>query len=376
MKKQRVLVTGGAGFIGSFLTDRLIEEGHSVVILDNLEKQVHQGSLPSYLNRKATFIQGDVRDYEIFSKALKGIDIVFHLASRVGVGQANYQIKDYVDTNIGGMGNLLNIIVNDKTTKVKKIIMTASMTSYGEGMYSCNKHGAKKMPARSDEQMGKKLWEPICPQCDKILVPIPTSEETALQNNGIYSITKQVQEQLLLFIGRMYKIPVVSLRLFNVYGPRQSLSNPYTGVTAIFISRLKNNKRPIVFEDGKQTRDFVSVHDVVDALVLSMEKDAANYSVFNIGSGRPTSVITVATTLAKLLKKNINPSIANDGRKGDIRHCFANVERAKKILGWEPTISLEAGLDELIVWSRTQSPEDLFAKAVKELGDKKLLLED
>lgn len=375
MKKQKILVTGGAGFIGSFLTDKLIEKGHNVVILDNLEKQVHLGKAPAYLNRKATFIHGDVRSLDDFSKAMRGIDIVFHLASRVGVGQANYQVKDYVDTNIGGMGNLLNIIVNDKKIKIKKIIMTASMTSYGEGMYRCKKHGEKKMPMRSDEQMKKKLWELICPICLDTLVPFSTPEETVLQDNGIYSITKHVQEQLLLFIGRMYKIPVVSLRLFNVYGPRQSLSNPYTGVAAIFISRLKNNKQPVVYEDGGQTRDFVSVHDVVNALILAMEKKAANYSVFNIGSGKPTSVKTIALALAMLLKKNIEPSITNDGRKGDIRHCFADTTKAKKFLGWKPQVSFEDGMKEVVEWSEKEKAEDVFEKATGELSDKKLIYE-
>ncbi|MBI2442879.1 MAG: SDR family NAD(P)-dependent oxidoreductase [Candidatus Levybacteria bacterium] len=372
--KQRVLITGGAGFIGSFLTDALIEKGYNVSIFDNLEKQVHHGKKPPYINKKATLVRGDVRSYDSLKRAVLDADIVFHLAARVGVGQANYQIKDYVDTNIGGMANLLDIIVNEKT-KVKKIIMTSSMTSYGEGMYSCSKHGKQKIRMRPDSQMITKQWELLCPTCKEILTPIPTPESAELQDNGIYSIGKHVQEQLLLFIGKMYRIPVVSLRLFNVYGPRQSLSNPYTGVAAIFISRLKNNRQPIVFEDGGQTRDFVSVHDVVNALLLAMENADADYSVFNIGSGKPTSVKTIATTLAKLLKKDITPSITNDGRKGDIRHCFADASKAEKILGWKPHVSFEEGMKEVVSWSEKEDARDIFERAAGELSEKKLMYE-
>lgn len=375
MKKQRVLVTGGAGFIGSFLVDALVEKGHSVVVLDNLEDQVHQGKIPRYLNAKAEFIKGDIRKYKIFSNALKNIDVVFHLASRVGVGQANYQVKDYVDANIGGMSNLLHYVVNEKSSQIKKIIMTASMTSYGEGLYLCKKHGKMKMTTRSDVQMKSKKWELYCPKCGDVLQAIPTPEDTELQDNGIYSITKHVQEQLLFFIGKMYKIPVVSLRLFNVYGPRQSLSNPYTGVAAIFISRLKNNKQPVIFEDGGQTRDFISVHDVVTALLLAMEKKEADYSVFNIGSGHPKTVKEIAVLLAKLLKKNIPPVITADGRKGDIRHCFADATRARKVLGWKPRVSFEKGMGEVVAWSAKEKASDVFEKAAGELSEKKLIYE-
>lgn len=375
MKKQRILVTGGAGFIGSFLVDALVKKGHSVVVLDNLEEQVHQGESPKYLNTKATFIKGDIRKYKIFSNALRDIDVVFHLASRVGVGQANYQVKDYVDTNIGGMSNLLHYVVNEKSSQIKKIIMTASMTSYGEGLYLCKNHGKIKMSTRSDVQMKSKKWELFCPTCGNVLRAIPTPEDTELQDNGIYSITKHVQEQFLLFIGRMYKIPVVSLRLFNVYGPRQSLSNPYTGVAAIFISRLKNNKQPVIFEDGGQTRDFISVHDVVTALLLAMEKKEADYSVFNIGSGHPKTVKSIAEVLAKLLKKNISPIITGDGRKGDIRHCFADATRARDVLGWAPKVSFEKGMGEVVAWSAKEKASDVFDKAAGELSEKRLIYE-
>lgn len=372
MKYKHILVTGGAGFIGSFLVDALIEKGYQVTILDNLEDQVHSGKKPKYLNKKAKFIKGDVRDYETLKKALKNIDVVFHLAASVGVGQSNYLIKKYSDTNVGSMANLLDIVVNNQTT-VKKILMTASMTSYGEGDYRCRTHGIIKPELRNEQQLKKKDWNIYCPRCKKPTKPIATTENSVINNNSIYSLTKNVQETMLMLTGKMYNIPIVSLRCFNVYGPRQSLSNPYTGVTAIFISRLKNNSQPVVYEDGEQTRDFISVHDVVTALIKAMKSAKANYQIFNIGSGKPTSIKKVAKILASLLKKPIIPEINRSYRKNDIRHCYADIRKAKKILSWKPKVTLKQGFTELITWSETEKTNDLFKKAEKELADKKLL---
>ncbi len=372
MKKSYILVTGGAGFIGSFLVDKLIDLGYKVRILDNLEKQVHQDKIPSYLNKKAEFIKGDVGDYEVFEKALSNVDVVFHLAARVGVAQSNYEVKNYVDTNIGGMANLFDIVINKKIP-VKKIIMTASMTSYGEGNYECGKCGIVKPELRSDEQMKKGRWELECPNCDSLITPVATKEEASVNNNSIYALTKNTQEDLMMFLGKLYNIPVVSFRCFNVYGPRQSLSNPYTGVTAIFISRLKNNNQPVVYEDGMQTRDFVSVHDVVDALIIGMKKNEANFQIMNIGGGMAVSVKKIAEILSKLLKKNLQPKINGKFRKNDIRNCFADISKAKKILGWYPNVNLEEGFKELIKWSEGQESLDNFDKAEKELRNKNLL---
>lgn len=372
MKYKNILITGGAGFIGSFLTDALIEKGYGVTILDNLEEQVHNGKKPSYLNKKAKFIKGDVRDYATFKKALKNSDVVFHLAASVGVGQSNYQIKKYIDTNVGGMANLLDIVVNNKTS-VKKILMTASMTSYGEGDYRCKTHGIVKPELRNEKQLKKKDWNVYCPRCKKPTIAVATGEHSAINNNSIYSLSKNVQETMLMLTGKMYAIPVASLRCFNVYGPRQSLSNPYTGVTAIFINRLKNDTQPVVYEDGEQTRDFISVHDVVAALIKAMESTKANYEIFNIGSGKPTSIKKVAEVLAKLLKKKISPKIDGSYRKNDIRHCYADNKKAKKLLSWKPKVTLKQGFTELIGWSQTEKTNDLFKKAEKELEDKNLL---
>lgn len=369
---MKVLITGGAGFIGSFLADRLIEEGYDVIIYDNLLEQVHQGKIPPYINKKAKLVKADIRDYKSLKKHVLKADYIFPLAARVGVQQSNYEIKDFSDVNIGGMANILEILVNNKN-HIKKVIMTASMTSYGEGNYKCETHGVVKPDLRLKEQMDKKDWELNCPLCGKKVNPVATDEKAVVNNNSIYALTKNVQEELLMKIGRLYNIPVVSLRCFNVYGPRQSLSNPYTGVTAIFISRLKNNHQPVVYEDGMQTRDFISVHDVVDALILAMEKKKASYNIFNIGSGRPTTIKDAALLLARLLKKDLTPEISQLARKDDIRNCYADNSKARTLLGWKPKVSLENGFAELIEWSKNEEATDIFESAQRKLKEKELL---
>lgn len=369
---KNVLVTGGAGFIGSFLVDRLIADGKKVRILDNLEEQVHFNRKPKYLNKKAQFIKGDVRNYNILKKSLKDIDCVFHLASAVGVGQSNYQIRHFVDVNIGGMANLLDLLINSNH-KIKKVITISSMTGYGEGNYKCDKCGIVRPPLRDEEQLKRKDWNLYCPSCGKIVRPVPTDENALDYPNSIYGFSKTAQQEMLLLISKIYNIPSVVLRGFNIYGPRQSLSNPYTGVTAIFISRLKNNKSAVVYEDGLQTRDFVSVHDVVDALILAMDKDEANYQMINIGSGKGTTILEIAQTLSKLLGKEELIKVNNNFRKNDIRHCFADISKARKILGWKPKISLKEGFKELIEWSNKESAEDKFVMAQEELKQKGLI---
>ncbi len=372
MKKyQKILVTGGAGFIGSFLVDELVRQKYKVRIFDNLEDQVHQGKKPKYLNKKAEFIKGDVRNYSDLKKAVQGIDAIFHLASAVGVGQSNYEIKKYVDSNVLGTANLLDLLVNTKN-QVKKLVIISSMTGYGEGNYRCRKCGIVRPPLREESQLLKKDWNLYCPNCGKIVAPVPTDESALDFPNSIYGFSKKAQQDMSLLIGKLYNIPTVVLRGFNIYGPRQSLSNPYTGVTAIFISRLKNNKEAVVFEDGLQTRDFVSVHDVVNAFILALEKEQANYQMFNIGSGKGTTILETGETLSKLLGKSGLTRVNKEFRKNDIRHCFADTSKAKKLLGWEPKISLEEGLKELIEWSEGEKAEDKFTQAQKELQQKGL----
>lgn len=373
MMSKRILVTGGAGFIGSFLVDRLVILGHQVTVFDNLESQVHVGGKrPKYLNPQSKFIQGDVRDYDVLLEALQNIEVVFHEAAAVGVGQSNYEIKRYMDVNAGGTANLLDAIVNHKLP-IQKILTTSSMTAYGEGMYHCNQHGDMKADLRSWEQMEQKDWQIHCPKCNQPIAPLPTPETAPQPCNSVYALSKKTQEDMLHLVGKIYQIPITTLRCFNVYGPRQSLSNPYTGVTAIFISRLKNHKTPVVYEDGDQSRDFVSVHDVVNALVMSMDTPKSDYQICNIGSGKPTSIKNVATTLAKLLGEGSIPEISQTPRKNDIRHCFADISKAKEILGWEPKVSLEQGMKELIAWSVKEESSDDFDKATQELKAKGII---
>lgn len=366
------LVTGGAGFIGSFLVDELVKQGHRVKIYDSLTPQVHpNGEMPEYINREAEFIHGDVRDYDTFKQALAGVDVVFHEAAAVGVGQSQYQVKHYVDVNIGGTANLLDILANEKT-RVSKIIVAASMSSYGEGQYVCDTCGDVNPPLRPAEQMERQDWEMRCPHCRATLRAIPTTETKRLECNSIYAITKKVQEEMVLNIGATYNIPAIALRYFNVYGPRQSLSNPYTGVAAIFLSRIKHNHPPVIFEDGQQTRDFVSVHDIVQANVLAMEHESLS-GAFNIGSGIPRPILSIAKTLIALYGKTLVPEVTRSFRKGDIRHCAADISRAGTQLGYMPRVQFENGMQELRRWSETATSQDKFEQAREELRQRGLV---
>ncbi len=370
---MKVLVTGGAGFIGSFLVDQLVNKGHDVAIYDNLELQVHQGKIPSYLNKKARFIKADVCDKDKLDKALGLADIVFHKAAMVGVGQSMYQIDKYTKVNTYGTAVLLDLIVNKHRKHIKKLVVAASMSEYGEGLYSCKKCGAVKPELRPESQLKRKQWELKCPNCSSVLKPIPTSEKTSLSSSSIYAINKKDQEEMCILIGKSFAVPTVALRYFNVYGPRQSLSNPYTGVAAIFISRIKAGKKPVVFEDGKQSRDFVSVHDIVRANLAVMNNKKADYQIFNVGSGKKISVADLGSLLIKLLNPKLSLDVTNTYRKGDIRHCFSDITKLKKEIGWHPTVKLQDGLKELIEWSQNERSKDLFDSAKKILRKKGII---
>lgn len=371
---MKILITGGCGFIGSHLVDALVKK-HSVKILDSLEYQVHEGKLPEYLNPNAKYIFGDIRDKETLERAIEDVDVIIHDAAAVGVGQSMYQISKYVTINTLGTANLLDILVN-KNHDVKKLIVAASMSSYGEGSYRCEDCGTVNPPLRSLEQMQNGKWELNCPICGEIVIPIPIpipTDENKVQNcNSIYALTKKDQEDMVMMIGKTYGIPSVALRYFNVYGPRQSLSNPYTGVAAIFMSRIKNNNQPIVYEDGLQTRDFVSVHDIVQANILSMEKSKADYEVFNVGTGVPQTIKNISETIANACGSDIKPVITNKFRKGDVRHCYPDIKKIGKI-GYKQYVSFEGGMKELVEWSSNQIAEDKFDVANKELKERGLV---
>ncbi len=370
--KKKILVTGGAGFIGSFIVDKLVELGHEVRIFDNLEPQVHQGKIPDYLNKKAEFVKGDIGDYGALKKAMQDVDVIFHKAAMVGVGQSMYQIRRYMEVNTLGTANLLDILVNSKHN-VKKLIVASSMSTYGEGSYECETCGIVNPPLRADEQMRGEDWELHCPKCNKICRPVPTKESKRQESNSIYAITKKDQEDMVLNIGKTYGIPAVALRYFNVFGPRQSLSNPYTGVAAIFMSRIKNGHKPLIFEDGNQSRDFISVHDIVESNILTMNSNHADYEVFNVGSGRQVTILQVAETIAKLYGKDMVPEVTKKFRKGDVRHCFADISKIRGKLDFEPKISFEQGMKELIQWADTAEAEDNVDRATEELKEKGLV---
>jgi len=372
---MKILVTGGAGFIGSFIVDMLIERGHEVLVFDNLDPQVHQSrnKLPEHFNPKAKFIFGDVREKDKLYDAVKEAEIIFHKAAAVGVGQSMYQVEHYVDVNTKGTAALLDILANNKHN-VRKLIVAASMSSYGEGAYLCGKCGKFYPKLRTEEQMNKKKFEIFCDKCGQETTPIPTDEEKTRDCNSIYAITKKDQEDMCLNICCAYKIPVVALRYFNVYGPRQSVSNPYTGVMAIFASRLLNDNQPIVYEDGLQTRDFINVRDIAAANILAMENDKADYGYFNVGSGKPVSVKKIALSLAEILGKKVEPVLVNKYRKGDVRHCFADINKIQSLLGFKPEVSFEKGMDELCCWLKKQKAVDKVEAAQEELKNKGLIV--
>jgi dTDP-L-rhamnose 4-epimerase len=362
---NKILVTGGAGFIGSHIVDQLIHDGHEVRILDNLEKQVHK-SKPEYINTQADFVKGDIRKYSDLHAGLEDIEIIFHEAAMVGVGQSMYQVNKYVDVNTLGTAKLLDYLIK-KENSVKKLVIASSMSIYGEGAYHCEDHNAVFPSLRQENQLKNKDWDVLCPICKKNVDPISTPETKPLQPTSIYAISKKDQEEMALAIGRAYGIPTTALRYFNTYGPRQSLSNPYTGVCAIFSSRILNDHSPVVFEDGLQTRDFISVHDIVQANILAMEQSNANYQVFNVGSGSPVTITNISKTLATLYKKSIQPEITEKYRAGDIRHCFADISKISKTLGFKPRIKFEKGMMELVQWGLGQSTTDKFTHAYEEL---------
>ena len=363
---ESILITGGAGFIGSHLADRLLAAGHRVRALDNLTPQVHgQARRPDYLAADVELMTGDVRDPDAVRRALDGIDSVVHLAARVGVGQSMYEIANYTNENSGGTATLLEGLLD---RPVRKLVVASSMSIYGEGLYE----PVQPVP-RTREQLERDDWEPHGPGGEE-LRPVPTPESKPPELASVYALTKYDQERLSLVFGQAYGIPTVALRLFNVYGTRQALSNPYTGVLAIFASRLLNGHPPLVFEDGNQRRDFVSVHDIARAFELALERDGADGLAVNVGSGESVSVLEIADRLARTLGKDVRPEITGKYRVGDIRHCFADVSLARETLGFEPSRRLEDGMTEIAAWLETQVATDHADRAQEELRARGLTL--
>lgn len=364
---MNVLVTGGAGFVGSHLVDALIAQGHRVRVLDILYPDVHgEGAeRPDHLHRDAELIVGDVRDHAAVAAALEGIEVVFHQAAVVGVGQSMYEMEHYVSVNSVGAAVVLEEIVARKD-QIQKMVVASSMSIYGEGAYQ-TQDGRLVYPAlRGEEQLAAHRFE-LQDADGRELAPAPTPETKPPLPTSIYAITKRDHEEMFLAVGAAYEIPAVALRYFNIYGTRQSLNNPYTGVMAIFSSRILNRHRPMIFEDGLQSRDFVHVSDIVQANLLAMERDEANGRIFNVGTGRPTSVLQIADLLAEQLDFPESADVVGKYRAGDIRHCYADIERIGKLLGYVPKMSLEDGMRELLAWLRHQKADDRVEQAAREL---------
>jgi len=362
---NRILVTGGLGFIGSHTVDLLIEKGYRVTVLDNLEKQVHLGKIPKYKNEGADYIFGDIRYGKSWLKALKDVEGIIHLAGSVGIGQSFWQPKKYLDVNVASTGLMYQTIVKnpDIKKKIERIVLASSKSLYGEGIYSCKNHGEFSPDIRPWDQLERREWELKCPICGENMIPKGITEEKIPQNLNPYSLSKYATERLAVDYSYLLGIKTVAFRYFNVYGERQSLSNPYTGVMAIFLSRLKNNNPPFLFEDGKQLRDYIYVKDVAKFNALALEKGDG---VYNLGTGKPTSLIEIVHILNKGLGTNIEPTISNDFRPGDNRHDYANLDRLKKDFGDIKLVEINVGIKKLIDWSMSEKSIDKFQRQEKE----------
>lgn len=373
MSTNCTLITGGAGFIGAHVANELLKHGYRVRALDSLVPQVHgdERQRPAYLNPEVEFMVGDVRDPAILTRALEGVDNVIHLVALVGVGQSMYQIEEYTSVNNVGTAALLQAL---STHPVQSLVVASSMSIYGEGLYR-DAQGQTRIASErrlADVRLG--LWEML--DCDGTpLTPIPTPEDKPPCLASVYALSKYDQERLCLLVGAAYKIPAVALRFFNTYGPYQALSNPYTGVLSNFASRILNDRPPLIFEDGQQKRDFVSVYDVARACRLALETPAAAGRAFNISSGQAMTVAEVATrTIRALGRDDMHPEITGKYRAGDIRHCFADISLARDVLGWTPEISLEKGIEDLAGWLEGQTPVDRAVEARSELAARGLMV--
>jgi dTDP-L-rhamnose 4-epimerase len=375
---MRVLITGGAGFIGSHIALKLIEKGYQVNVLDNLLEQIHgtnpDETSPLYcsIKNKVHFFKGDVCNKTLLEQALTDVDYVIHLAAETGTGQSMYEIKRYIDVNIGGTALLLDILTNMKN-HVKRVVVAESRAIYGEGKYHCKKCGEVYPTERRDVDMANGDFECHCPKCGGVLSLVATTEDSAIHPSSVYGIGKQVQGQLVHLICKNIGIESVSFRYQNVYGPGQSLTNPYTGILSIFSNRIKSHKGINIFEDGKESRDFVYIEDVVDATIAGMEVPAANGHVFNIGTGVATDVLSVAKTLCKHYGIEVPLTISGNYRLGDIRHNYADITLAKQILGFYPRWSFDAGIKQFTEWVNRQNLHtDNYEASLEEMKQKGL----
>lgn len=375
---MRVLITGGAGFIGSHIALRLIEKGYDVTVLDNLLEQIHgknpDKTSPLYcsIKDKTKFIKADVCNREALEGSISDADYIIHLAAETGTGQSMYEIKRYVDVNIGGTALLLDILTNSKH-RIKRVVVAESRAIYGEGKYHCEKCGDVYPTERKDEDMAKGDFGCHCPKCGGKVALVATTEDSTIHPSSVYGIGKQVQGQLVHLICKNIGVESVSYRYQNVYGPGQSLTNPYTGILSIFSTRIKNHKEINIFEDGLESRDFVYIDDVVDATIAGMEVPEANGHVFNIGTGIATDVLTVAKTLCKHYGIDVPLNVSGNYRLGDIRHNYADISLAKRILGFEPRWNFDKGIKQFTEWvNRQELQNDYYEVSLEEMKQKGL----
>lgn len=375
---KKALITGGAGFIGSNLALKLIKIGYEVVVLDNLNTQIH-GENPenSYtynlIKGKVHFIKGNVNNRKAWDEALTDdIELVVHLAAETGTGQSMYEIQKYVDANINGTAILLDKLVNERLN-VKKVIVASSRAIYGEGKFSCSKHGIVYPESRIDSNMQKGDFNVKCPICHENVEMELTDEESKSHPTSVYGYTKKVQEELSILVGKTIGVPVVAFRFQNVYGPGQSLKNPYTGILSIFSTQIKNNNDINIFEDGKETRDFVYIDDITDAMILSIDNDNSNYEVFNVGSGEKLDVLTIANCLIEKYNSNVKIHISGNYRLGDIKDNQADLTKINKLLGYVPKVKFKEGISNFVDWVEKQNiEEDNYAKTIEEMKEKGL----
>lgn len=372
--EEQILVTGGAGFIGSYIVDALVSGGYRVRVVDHLSAQVHPKGIPDYLNFNAEYMWGDLQDPALVAKAIKGIDAVIHQAAAVGVGQSMYDIRHYTATNVLGTATLLEGIVENRYS-IHKLVVASSMSVYGEGAYRCACCHKEMRPQRRPlQQLEQRKWEVMCDNCGSALNPIPITEDASLHPASTYAITKRDQEEMCLSVGQAYQIPTIALRYFGVYGPRQALSNPYAGLMAMFASRLLNGKAPLIFEDGNQIRDFIHVSDVARANVHALQATTGSNQAYNLSRGEPVRVVDVANILARIINPTIVPEVACVYRKGDVRHCFADISRLRNQFGFEPQVALEQGLEELASWAQEKTAVDNIDTMRSKLSERQLLI--
>ena len=368
-----VLVTGGAGFIGSHLVDALLAAGERVRVIDNLDPLAHpDGRPPAHLPGEAELVVGDVRDRAALERALEGVDRVFHLGGVVGNGESMVNVRRAVDANSGGTATLLEAVIAHRD-RIRRVVVASSMVVYGEGAYACSEHGAQAPPVRALEQLRARDWEPRCTHCGRALAPVATSEDRPLRPTSVYGITKRDQEELALVLGGAYGFQAVALRYLNVYGPRQALGNPYTGVAAIFAARMLAGRAPRVFEDGGQIRDLVHVSDVVAATLGAMDAPAAPGHAINVATGRQVPILDLARSIARSLGSELEPEVTGEFRAGDIRHCFADTARARELLGFQAARTLADGLPELADWVARQNVDERGDEAAGDLRSRGLI---